>query len=89
MEEKVLTFEPPTAPPQKAAPAQYELENTVVGKPEKKEPVVLQDKKGNKLRAPWAPKAKCKRCFGRGFVGTDTKTNELIPCRKCYPWQRG
>lgn len=68
-------------------PVKYELVSTVAGKPpEKKEPVVLQDADGNKLRAPWAPKKHCKRCYGRGFVGKDSKTNELVPCRKCYPW---
>jgi len=70
---------------------EYTLESTVVGKPkppEPKGPVVLEDKEGNKLRAPWPPKKNCKRCYGRGFVGKDSATNELIPCRKCYPWKR-
>ena len=70
------------------APVQYELTKAITGKVETKEPVVLEDSKGNKLKAPWAPKKNCKKCFGRGFIGTDTATNEMVPCRKCYPWQR-
>lgn len=72
---------------------QYTLEKTVTGKVKpkaetpKQEPVVLEDAEGNKLHAPWAPKENCKRCYGRGFIGKDAKTNELIPCRKCYPWK--
>lgn len=69
-----------------APPSQYQLETTVAGKVERKEPTVLQDKAGNKLNAPWAPKKNCKRCYGRGFVGLDASTKTLIPCRKCYPW---
>lgn len=73
--------------------AQYTLEKTVTGKVQpkkeepKKEPVILEDAEGNKLRAPWPPKKTCKRCYGRGFIGKDANTNELIPCRKCYPWK--
>lgn len=67
---------------------EYKLESTVAGKVERKEPVVLQDAAGNKLRAPWAPKKNCKRCYGRGFVGANALTKELIPCRKCYPWNQ-
>lgn len=67
-------------------PVEYTLEKTVAGKPvERQEPVVLEDKEGNKLRAPYPPKKNCKRCHGRGFVGKDASTRELIPCRKCYP----
>ena len=67
---------------------EYELEKTVAGVVEKKIPVVLEDKDGNKLRAPWAPKKNCKKCFGRGFIGRDSETQELIPCRKCYPYNK-
>jgi hypothetical protein len=66
---------------------EYQLEKAVTGKVEKKVPVVLEDKEGNKIRAPWAPKANCKRCLGRGYMGMSTITNVLLPCRKCYPWQ--
>jgi hypothetical protein len=80
-----LIYEPaPQQAPQ--APSQYQLETTLTGKVDRKEPVVLEDKEGNKLRAPWAPKASCKKCYGRGFVGKNSTTKELIPCRKCYPW---
>jgi hypothetical protein len=67
---------------------EYTLETTVAGKVEKKVPVTLEDKSGNKLRAPWAPKKNCKRCHGQGFVGLNSATKELIPCRKCYPWKQ-
>ena len=67
---------------------QYELQQDVTGKFEKKEPVILEDTRGNKLRSPWAPKKNCKRCYGRGYVGLNVATNEMIPCRKCYPWKR-
>lgn len=67
---------------------EYTLETSVTGKHVRKEPVVLEDKAGNRLKAPWSPNKNCKRCFGRGFVGKDSKTNELIPCRKCYPWNK-
>lgn len=67
---------------------EYELEKTVAGTVEKKKPVVLEDKDGNKLRAPWTPKPNCKKCFGRGFIGRDSKTRELIACRKCYPYKQ-
>ena len=66
---------------------EYQLEQAVSGKPVKKEPVILEDGRGNKLKAPWAPNKKCKRCYGRGFTGVNTETNELVPCRKCYPWK--
>jgi hypothetical protein len=68
-------------------PIEYQLEQTVVGKPDRREPVILEDKQGNKLKAPWAPNKKCKRCYGRGFTGLEVNNRELIPCRKCYPWK--
>ena len=86
MSEEPLVYTPPQ-PAAPAAPVQYQLETTVVGKPVPTGPTVLQDGNGNKLRAPWPPKKNCKRCYGRGFVGLDTQSNELIPCRKCYPWK--
>lgn len=66
---------------------QYTLEKTVTGTPNPTGPVELHDTQGNKLRAPWPPKKNCKRCYGRGFVGRDSQTNQLVPCRKCYPWK--
>lgn len=71
-------------------PVEYTLVKTVAGSPKKikrKDPVILEDTLGNKLKAPWAPKQGCSKCFGRGFVGLDSSTNQLIPCRKCYPWK--
>lgn len=63
---------------------EYQLEKAVTGKVEKREPVVLEDTEGNTLRAPWAPKSNCNKCYGRGFVGKISGTDQLIPCRKCY-----
>lgn len=88
MEEKTLTFEPPVPQAPPAPAAQYDLKETVAGKPVNRDPVVLQDSFGNKLRAPHPPKPGCKKCYGRGFLGTDMKTNQMLPCRKCYPWKR-
>jgi len=67
---------------------EYNLESSIVGKIEKKTPVVLQDTEGNKLNAPWAPNPNCKKCYGRGFVGRELDTSVLIPCRKCYPFNK-
>jgi hypothetical protein len=49
---------------------------------------VLSDGKGKQLRAPYPPKVNCKKCYGRGYIGIDTSTGELMPCRKCYPFNK-
>lgn len=67
---------------------EYKLVRTLTGNPvapKPNGPVILEDKEGNKLRAPYPPRASCKSCYGRGFIGKDVKTNQLLPCRKCYP----
>lgn len=66
---------------------EYELTDALTGKADRKEPVILEDNEGHKMKAPWAPKKNCKRCYGRGYVGRQPDTKELIPCRKCYPWR--
>ena len=48
------------------------------------EPIKLEDTEGNFLMAPYPPNKKCKKCFGRGYLGKDVLKNELIPCYKCY-----
>jgi hypothetical protein len=67
---------------------EYTLEKSVTGTIEKPTPVILEDKEGNKLRAPWIPNSKCKKCYGRGFIGKNVETGELEPCRKCYPFKK-
>ena len=52
------------------------------------EPFVLEDKEGNKLLAPYKPNKKCKKCFGRGWLGKDVINGGLIVCYKCYPKHR-
>ena len=84
------TPQKPIAPP----PPEYVLTTDVTGE----EPVqrgvqtlyaVTQNEKGEqikvKFKAPFAPKAKCKRCYGRGYVGFMVDSGNIIPCRKCYP----
>lgn len=83
-----LVYEPAVPQGPAAPPVEYEIVKAVTGKVDKKTPVTLQDAFGNKLHAPWAPKPKCNRCHGRGFVGVSNHTKELVPCRKCYPWKK-
>jgi hypothetical protein len=66
---------------------EYTLKKTITGKVPDPEDCILKDAFGNKLKAPSPPNKKCKRCFGRGFIGLDKHTKILIPCRKCYPWK--
>lgn len=30
------------------------------------------------------PKSNCKKCYGRGYVGTNIKTGKVVPCSCCY-----
>ena len=65
---------------------EYTLVKDVTGKPpEKHGPQTLKDNRGNEIRVPFAPKSKCKRCWGRGYVGWDALEGGLILCKKCYP----
>ena len=78
----------PTQPQQPQAPAaEYVLVEDVTGKPPPKRGVqILSDTKGHQLKVPYPPKANCRRCYGRGYVGVDLKIKQLTPCRKCYPF---
>lgn len=31
------------------------------------------------------PKSNCKKCFGRGYIGFEVKTNVPIACKCIYP----
>ena len=64
---------------------QYELKKDITGKaPEPRGLFVLKDKNGVEVKLPHPPKAKCKKCMGRGFVGTDAANGKLFICMKCY-----
>lgn len=87
-----------TEQPQPPQPT-YELVSTVVGKPkprvmgpqtlkavryeknEKNEDVKVE----TEFKVPFPPKKGCKRCSGRGYVGFDTFSKELLICKKCFP----
>jgi hypothetical protein len=47
----------------------------------------LKDSKGRPFRVPHLPKANCKKCLGRGYIGYETASGNIIPCRKCYPFR--
>ena len=47
-------------------------------------PFFLTDSKGNKFKVPYMPNVKCKTCKGRGYIGINSKTNQVIGCHKCY-----
>ena len=75
----------PKSTEQPPAPVAYELKTDVSGKsPEKRGPMVIEDRRGNKIRVPFAPKPKCKICYGRGFIGTNITTGEIRVCHSCY-----
>lgn len=71
---------------QKEVPPSYELKKDVSGKPPiKRGAQVLTDTKGRQFRVPYAPKNKCKKCLGRGYIGYELKSGNTIICKKCYP----
>jgi len=68
----------------------YELTKDVTGEPvELRSPRLIKDKNGIEVKLPYAPKANCKRCHGRGYLGFHAENTalkgRLIICRKCYP----
>lgn len=76
----------PKETPQQAPPPSYELAKDVTGKPPEKRGVqVIVDKAGTQVKLPYPPKSNCKKCYGRGYVGTDVKSGRFIICKKCYP----
>ena len=89
-------------PPPKAGPAPaYELKKDITGKPPvKRGPQTLkairyeeqEDGTEKKLeiefRVPFAPKSNCKHCYGRGYVGFDSRTDGILVCRKCFPMRK-
>jgi hypothetical protein len=87
----------PQAPAQQSAQTpEYVLVEDVTGKPApKRGPQVLtavrQNEKKEQIKiqfkVPFPPKLTCKKCFGRGYLGFDIRTDNIVPCRKCYPMQ--
>lgn len=89
----------PQAPKQQAPPkSEYVLVEDVTGLPTpKRGPQTIKvvkyakDESGKdvkheaELKVPFAPKANCKKCYGRGYIGFKANTAEVIPCLKCYP----
>lgn len=82
----IIDYTPQQPKPQAPAAPEYALVEDVTGKPAPKRGAqVLLDTKGHAMKVPFSPKPKCKRCYGRGYVGNDAKTGDMIVCRKCYP----
>lgn len=80
-----MDYTPKQAEQKVPAPA-YALVKDVTGKPAPKRGVqTLPDSKGRVFKVPYPPKSNCKKCNGRGFVGLDVKTQEVVVCKKCFP----
>ncbi len=87
--DKPMDYTPQQPQPSAPTPPAYDLVKDVTGKPAKKRgPQILIDTTGHAMKVPFPPNEKCKRCYGRGYVGNDTKTKEMIVCRKCYPFKQ-
>jgi hypothetical protein len=81
-----MDYTPPTAKAPEPLKPVYELTTDVTGKPPpKRGPTIIKDLKGNAMKMPYAPKPNCKKCYGRGYIGTDPRTNAILLCKKCYP----
>ena len=37
------------------------------------------------FKVPSPPNPKCKKCYGRGYIGFEAGTEDLLICLKCYP----
>jgi hypothetical protein len=63
----------------------YELKTDVTGKPPpKRDAVILTLPTGQKAKVPHAPNPNCRKCKGRGYMGRDIKSGNILFCRKCY-----
>lgn len=92
-----MDYIPQTPPSQPAPQPTYELKKDVTGNPpEPRGPQMMiamtQDENGNQqkvqFRVPYPPKKNCKKCYGRGYIGFNTQTGNVIGCLKCYPLPR-
>ena len=89
----------PQAPKQQPPPkSEYVLVEDVTGLPApKRGPQTIKvvryvkDKDGKdvkqeaQIKVPYAPKDNCKKCYGRGYIGFESVSGKVMPCRKCYP----
>lgn len=84
----------PQAPARQEIKPEYVLVEDITGTPPPKRgpqtiDIITYDKDGKKqivkAKVPHAPNSKCKKCFGRGYIGFDSKTKNFIACSKCYP----
>lgn len=84
-ESAVPTYEP-KQPQVPAAPQEsYELVKDVSGKPpEPRGPKVI-NAFGYEIKVPKPPNPRCKKCFGRGYIGKEARSQLVIMCHKCYP----
>ena len=83
--------QPKATPP---PPPQYELKTDVTGEaPPIRGAIFIEilvpDKKNGgrmkvKAQVPRLPKANCKLCYGKGYVGFETKSEKVIFCHKCF-----
>lgn len=84
--------EQPKAAP--VPPPQYQLKTDVSGEaPPTRGPLFIEilvpDKKNGgrmkvKAQVPRLPNPKCKLCRGKGYVGFDIKSENVIFCHKCF-----
>ena len=97
MENTPIEYTPTVAQPAKTAAPEYVLVDDVTHlPPPKRGPQVLtvtrydkNDKRVEvKVRVPFPPNPKCKHCYGRGYLGLVAGTKEIMPCRKCYPFNK-
>ncbi len=88
-----MEYTPPTPKDTEQKPT-YELQKDVTGKPPPKRgpqilKVPIKNEKGETIlveaKVPRLPKANCKKCFGRGYIGLDLRTSKPCMCNKCYP----
>ena len=80
-----MEYTPPQAQASTEKPS-YELKTDITGKePPKRGPITIKDLKGNEFRVPYRPKKNCAKCYGRGYIGNDPKSGEMLICKRCYP----
>ena len=83
--DKIVEYTP-AQPKQEVVQPTYELKKDVTGKPSvKRGPIVMKDSQGKTYKLPFPPKTSCNKCYGRGYIGHELKTNKLLICKKCFP----
>ena len=88
-----IIYVPQQSKPQPLPAPQYELKKDVTGEePPKRGSLfieVLVPDKNNKrtkvrVQVPNLPKKSCKVCYGKGYVGFETKSQKILFCHKCF-----